>query len=97
MADIKVVYEDVTEVAALLNKVTNDTVPALSDVQDTVNDLLEDGGGLWLTQSSPVMQEKYSAFNTAVNEAVLSIPSWANQFNNIVAQLQSLDESLAEQ
>jgi uncharacterized protein YukE len=96
MPDIKVVYEEVQAVATKLRQVATDTVPKLTLVQTTVNALLQDGGGLWLTQSSPVLDEKYKNFNTSVTQAVNSIPSWANQFENIIAQLRDMDKQIVD-
>ncbi|GLY17664.1 hypothetical protein LWF15_09210 [Kineosporia rhizophila] len=96
MSDMKVVYEDVQVVATKLRQVATDTVPKLTLIQNAVNGLLADGGGLWLMQSSPVLNEKYQAFNTSVTQAVNSIPSWANQFENIVAQLRDMDAQIVE-
>lgn len=93
---MKVVYDDVQAVATKLRQTATDTVPKLTLVQNAVNSLLQDGGGLWLMQSSPVLNEKYQAFNTSVTQAVNSIPSWANQFENIVAQLRDMDKQIVD-
>jgi len=61
-----------------------------------VNGLLDPSGGLWLNQSSPVLNDKYQAFNTSVTQAVNQIPSWAMQFNNIVSSMKALDQAIAD-
>ncbi|GLY29871.1 hypothetical protein [Kineosporia sp. NBRC 101731] len=96
MSDIKVSYTKVVEVTTNLHSTTHDTLPKLSAVKQAVDGLLADGGGLWLTSSSPTLQEKYEAFNKSVTEAINSIPQWANQFDNIVTQLKDLDRSIVE-
>jgi hypothetical protein len=96
MSDMKVVYSEVQTVTTKLRQTATDTVPKLSMVQTTVNTLLQDGGGLWLIQSSPVLDDKYKNFNTSVTQAVNSIPSWANQFENICAQLRDLDKQIVD-
>ncbi|MBT0772309.1 hypothetical protein KIH74_25415 [Kineosporia sp. J2-2] len=96
MSDMKVVYDDVATVSTKLHQVTTDTLPRLTAMQNSVNNLLTDGGGLWLISSSPVLEQKYNDFNTSITQAVNSIPQWANQFDNIVSQLKSLDASIVE-
>jgi hypothetical protein len=95
-SDMRIVYSDVSTVSSKLHQVTTDTLPRLSTVQTTVNNLLHDGGGLWLILSSPVLADKYKAFNDSVTQAVSSIPSWANQFDNIIAQLRDMDKAIAD-
>ena len=96
MSDINVVYDEVAAVASKLNQVASDTVPKLAQIDQRVTQLLSQGGGLWLLQSSPVLNDKYKAFNDSVTKAVSSIPQWAQQFNNIVSQLQDLDRQIVD-
>lgn len=96
MPDVSVDYEKVLAVAGRLNQVSTDTVPILSTLQTEVGKLLDPAGGLWLVQSSPLLSEKYKAFNTSVTQAVTNIPSWAQQFNNIVSTLTALDEAISK-
>ncbi|MCK9924278.1 hypothetical protein MXD61_20810 [Frankia sp. AgPm24] len=95
MADIKIDYASVDTVAASLNAAVAETVPKLTSLQSAVTALLSSGGGLWLVKSSPVLQQQYTDFNTSVTAAVNNINSFANQFNNIVSQLQAMDSAIA--
>jgi hypothetical protein len=47
-----------------------------------------------MQQSSPILSDSYTTFNTSVTEAVSSIKSFAEQFNGIVANLQQMDSQL---
>jgi len=93
---IRISYDEVVTVSTLLRQVTNEIVPRLVDMQEGVANLLTPGGGLWLIKSSDVLEDKYDQFNAAITEAVESIPLWADQFDNIVSQLQSMDEQIVE-
>ncbi|GAB6898982.1 hypothetical protein [Kineosporia succinea] len=95
-SDIKVTYDDVKTVSTRLNSANADTVPKLTTVQNTVNALLTDGGGLWLREASPVLEAKYQSFNTSVTQALNAIPSWANQFDNIVTQISDMDRQIVQ-
>jgi hypothetical protein len=96
MADASIEYDKVYVVASHLNRVATETVPILASLQNQVNGLLDPSGGLWLNQSSPVLNDKYQAFNTSVTQAVNQIPSWAMQFNNIVSSMKALDQAIAD-
>lgn len=96
MSDVRFTYDLVYTVSSRLNQVTADTVPELAALQNKVNNLLTTGGGLWLRLSSPTLNEKYIEFNRSVTQAVLSIPGWAHQFENIVSAVKDLDRAITE-
>ena len=96
MTDVSVTYEEINEVSRKLNHTATVTVPLLADLQRQVVALLEPQGGLWLTQSSPVLRDKYTNFNSSVTDAVNSIPQWAMQFQNIASSVKDLDRQIVE-
>jgi ABC-type transporter Mla subunit MlaD len=96
MPNITVDYDRVNAVATELNTAVADTVPRLTSLQSAVTGLLTSDGGLWLQQSSPVLSSQYQQFNTSVTSAVQNITSFAQQFQNIVSQLQAMDEALSK-
>ncbi len=95
MPNITIDYERVNTVATSLNAAVTETVPKLSSLQSAVTSLLTSDGGLWLQQSSPVISTQYQDFNTSVTAAVNNIMSFAQQFNNIINQLQAMDEAIS--
>jgi hypothetical protein len=96
MANVTIDYGKVDTVAANLNRVVSETLPKLTSLQSAVTHLLTGSGGLWLKQSSPVLSSQYQEFNTSVTSAVQNITSFANQFNNIVAQVKAMDEAITK-
>lgn len=95
MANITIDYTKVTTVANSLNAAVLETVPKLTSLQTAVTTLLTSDGGLWLQKSSPVLSQQYTDFNTSVTSAVNNITSFAQQFNNIISQLQAMDEAIS--
>ncbi len=96
MANITIDYDRVTAVSTELNAAVADTVPTLTSLQAAVTSLLTSDGGLWLQQSSPVLSQQYQDFNTSVTSAVQNITSFAQQFSNIISQLQAMDSALSQ-
>ncbi|WP_432827250.1 hypothetical protein [Dactylosporangium sp. CA-092794] len=94
MANITVDYEKVNGVSANLNSVVASTLPRLTSLQTAVTTLLTSDGGLWLQTSSPTLSSQYQEFNSSVSAAVQNITSFAQQFQNIVAQLRAMDEAI---
>jgi uncharacterized protein YukE len=94
--DISVDYEKITAVSSQLNSVATNTVPKLQALQSAVHGLLDPSGGLWLTQSSPALNDKYLAFHNSVTQAVNNIPTWATQFSNIASTVHALDDAIAQ-
>nr|MDT0663792.1 hypothetical protein [Micromonospora sp. DSM 115978] len=95
MPNISIDYERVNVVATALNGAVTETVPKLTSLQSAVTALLTSDGGLWLQQSSPVLSTQYTEFNTSITSAVNNITSFAQQFNNIVAQLEAMDTAIS--
>jgi ABC-type transporter Mla subunit MlaD len=95
MPNISIDYERVNTVATALNAAVTETVPKLTSLQSAVTALLTSDGGLWLQQSSPVLSTQYTEFNTSITSAVNNITSFAQQFNNIVSQLEAMDTAIS--
>lgn len=95
MPNITIDYAKVNAVATSLNAAVTETVPKLTSLQSAVTALLTSDGGLWLQKSSPVLSQQYTDFNTSVTGAVNNITSFAQQFNNIIAQLQAMDDAIS--
>jgi phage-related protein len=96
MPNITVDYAKVDSVSANLNSVVANTLPRLTALQSAVTQLLTSDGGLWLQQSSPTLSTQYTEFNTSVSAAVQNITSFAQQFQNIVAQLRAMDQAITQ-
>lgn len=96
MANVAVDYTAIQGMSDKLNAAVADISPQLTSLLSDVNALLQSGGGLFLTQSSPAMTTAYEQFNTSLTSAVQNLSSFAEQFTNISEQLQSMDESIAE-
>jgi hypothetical protein len=94
MANIKVDYETTRGVATALDTVATQTVPRLAALRDSVSQLLQSSGGLWLKQSSPELSRRYEEFNTGITSMVNNIPLFARQFNGIVTSLNEMDQSI---
>jgi hypothetical protein len=94
MPNITVDYEKVNLVSTALNTAVSTTVPRLTSLQSAVTQLLTSDGGLWLQKSSPTLSTQYTEFNSSVTAAVNNITSFAQQFQNIVAQLKAMDDAI---
>lgn len=95
MPNITIDYAKVNSVSTSLNAAVTETVPKLTSLQSAVTALLTSDGGLWLQKSSPVLSQQYVDFNTSVTSAVNNITSFAQQFSNIIAQLQAMDDAIS--
>jgi hypothetical protein len=94
--DIGINYDDITTAAGLLNTAANDTIaPELTTLYNSVHTLLQNGGGLYMIQTSPAIQTQYDQFNSSALQCVDAIRSFAKMFNDLVANLQSMDGKLA--
>jgi phage-related protein len=96
MPNITVDYDKVNSVSTELNQVVATTLPRLTSLQSAVTNLLTSDGGLWLQQSSPMLSSQYQEFNSSVSSAVQNITSFAQQFQNIVAQLRAMDDAITQ-
>lgn len=95
MADIAVEYDSMLTVAGILTGAENNIAPQLATLHTQVDGLLTQDGGLWLNSSSPAIQQQYETFNSQAVNCVSSIGSFANMFQTLVGNLQSMDASLA--
>ena len=96
MANITVDYSKVDAASNALTAAVNTTVPRLTALQSAVTNLLTSDGGLWLKKSSPTLSGQYTEFNNSVTAAVQNITSFAQQFQNIVAQLNAMDDAITQ-
>jgi len=96
MANIDINYDEITTVASLLNTAANETIaPELATLHTTVDNLLKEGGGLYMIQTSPAIYAQYEQFNSSATQCVTAITSFAGMFNALVKNLQSMDTQLA--
>ncbi len=96
MADISIDYAQVQSVSGQLTTAVSSTlVPELTTLQNAVNGLLQSSGGLYLTSTSPALDQAYIKFNNDLNNAIQGITSFAQQFNQIAGQLQQMDSQMA--
>lgn len=95
MPDVNISYEAVKGVTAQLNNAVTNIVPQLTTLQTQVNAMLSQDGSLWMNATSPALQNSYQQFNTSLTQAVNGINDFANQFNSIIGQMQSMDSQMA--
>ncbi|MCK9874578.1 WXG100 family type VII secretion target [Frankia sp. Ag45/Mut15] len=96
MADIDVDYAQVNSLATRLINEGTEITSTLTRLQGQVTELLTSAGGLWMQQSSPVMTAQYTEFNASLTAAIENIPKFAQSFQAIAQNLQSMDASLAK-
>lgn len=96
MAEIQVDYTQVNTVAGRLTNEGGEIKSTLIRLQTQVTELLTSSGGLWLQQSSPVMSAQYTEFNASLTTAIENIGKFAESFNVIAQNLQSMDTDLAK-
>jgi hypothetical protein len=77
--------------------VNSTIVPELNQAQSDVTGLLAQGGGLYLVQTSPTLQDQYNQFNANIQQAVQSITGFAQTFTQIANGLQTMDQQTAYQ
>jgi hypothetical protein len=96
MPDIDINYDDINQAAALLNNAANNTIaPELTTLYTKVDALLQDGGGLYMMQTSPAIWAQYQQFDASAKQCVTAITSFASMFTSLVSNLQSMDSKLA--
>ncbi|MCK9924277.1 WXG100 family type VII secretion target [Frankia sp. AgPm24] len=95
MADIDVDYAQVNALATRLINEGTEITSTLTRLQFQVTELLTSAGGLWMQQSSPAMTTQYTEFNASLTSAIENIPKFADSFKAISANLQTMDDSLA--
>ena len=96
MPNITVDYGKVDATSTALQSAVTTIVPRLTALQSAVTNLLTSDGGLWLQKSSPTLSGQYTEFNNSVTSAVQNITSFAQQFQNIVAQLKAMDDAITQ-
>lgn len=96
MPDIDVDYAQVNTVAARLTSESTEITTTLKRLQGQVTELLTSAGGLWMKQASPVMEIQYTEFNTSLSSAIENIPKFAQSFQAIAQNLQTMDATLAK-
>lgn len=94
--DIGIHYENITTASTLLNTAANYTIaPEIQKLYTSVHNLLQNGGGLYMIQTSPAIQAQYDQFNSSAQQCVEAIKSFAKMFSDLAANLQSMDSKLA--
>jgi len=85
--DIGINYDDITTASGLLTTAANDTIaPELTTLYNSVHNLLQNGGGLYMIQTSPAIQAQYEQFNSSALQCVEAIKSFAKMFSDLVAK-----------
>jgi hypothetical protein len=95
MADIDIEYESITGVAQLLLNAQTDITPSISNLATQVDNLLQQDGGLWMSQTSPAIQLQYNTFNTAAQQCCAAIGEFYTMFTTLVQNLTSMDQNMA--
>ncbi|WP_163549017.1 WXG100 family type VII secretion target [Candidatus Frankia nodulisporulans] len=96
MPDIDVDYAQVNTVAARLTSEGTEITTTLTRLQGQVTELLTSADGLWMKQASPVMNAQYTEFNASLASAIENIPKFAQSFQAIAQNLQTMDATLAK-
>ena len=95
MADIDIDYDTINGVSGLLNSAEANISPQISNLHTQVDNMLMQDGGLWMSQTSPAIQQQYEQFNSAAIQCCNAINSFANMFSSLVKNLQSMDGTMA--
>jgi uncharacterized protein YukE len=95
LSDIDVSYEEIQAVSTLLNQAVQNIIPQLTTLKSRVDSLLQQGGGMWMSATSPVLMETYQNFDTGLTSAVNGIASFAKQFDQIANGVWSMDAQFA--
>jgi len=95
MPDIEIDYESITTLNGILAKAMSTTVPKLTALKTTVENLLGPDGGLWMDQTSPLLKAQYDSFSTQLVTAIDSISSFQNFFSQISTQMSDMDSTFA--
>ncbi|CAO5162962.1 WXG100 family type VII secretion target [Frankia sp. AiPs1] len=95
MPDIDVDYALVNTTASRLASAFDEITATLTQLQGQVSQLLTSTGGLWMKQSSPVMEAQYTEFNASLTSAIANIPKFGQSFQAIAQNLQTMDATLA--
>lgn len=94
MANIKLSYEEIERVCAVLEEsVTLTLVPRMKEANDEVEKLLTNS--LVLVESSPALTTQYDKFTAALVGATDSIKNYAEQFEKIKQNIQTMDGDIA--
>jgi len=95
MADIDLDYDTISSVAGVLTSAEANISPQISNLQTQVTGLLQQDGGLWMSQSSPQIQAQYNTFNSAAVQCCTAITNFASMFTTLVQNMTSMDGSMA--
>ena len=95
MADIDIDYDTIATVSGILNNAEANISPQVANMHTQVDNMLMQDGGLWMSQTSPAIQQQYEQFNSAAIQCCNAITSFANMFTNLVQNLQSMDGKMA--
>jgi len=77
MADISLRYQTIMDVHDHLHAAYESTVASLTDMQTKVDALVQQDGGLWMNQTSPVIQTVYDNFTASAKLFVDNFDSFA--------------------
>jgi hypothetical protein len=97
MADIALQYHTIMSVHDSLNTAYNNTVSQLNELRTKVDNLVTADGGLWMNQTSPVIQVVYDNFSSSAVMFVENFNNFAGMFQNLVTGMESSDYKMAYQ
>jgi hypothetical protein len=95
MVDVAIDYATIQTVCGALNNAVTNIVPELTSLQTQVDGLLQQDGGLWLSQTSPALQTSYHTFSSSLTNPVNGITNFAQQFSSIGSQMKDMDTQMA--
>jgi uncharacterized protein YukE len=95
--DMALTYEEVDNVATVLNTAALNLAPQIQGLATTVTNMLQPQGGLWMNQTAPAIQSQYNTFNSAMLNCVCALGSFSCLFNGLVTAIQSMDSQSALQ
>jgi len=96
MADMKIDYTTILNVSGQLNAAEVNISPQLATLRTQVDGLLTQSGGLWMDQATPAFLDSYATFDSSATACCSAIGNFASIFSTFVANLQSMDFSLAK-
>ncbi|GLY29870.1 hypothetical protein [Kineosporia sp. NBRC 101731] len=92
MPDINVDSSQITNVQKTMSTNMDDIITSLTTLKTSVQSLLQESGGLWMKQSSPLLREQFTKFAEDLNEAIKNIGDFSTTFQSILSNLNELDK-----
>jgi hypothetical protein len=97
MSEINLDYGTINDTAAVLNNAENNISPQIKSLYLQVQGLLDNGGGLYLQNTSPAIASQYENFQSGALNCMSAILSFHDLFSGLVTTMQSFDQSTTNQ